>query len=191
MERLHTRYWNAKGEPGAFGSEFQRAFHRTIVERGITSGAVVLLAALRGEQAIGYFYYYCHRDWAHYYQSGIDYEQLEGSESPGLAAHALAIEYFRAAGYRIYDFMTGDLQYKRTLATHDMPLHWMVLQQNTPKMRLEVWLLQQAKRARAHWWRTRDAWQQRQAAARAPLAAEAQPSEAKANETKTNEASPG
>lgn len=151
MMRLHTSYWAAKGEPGAFGSEFQRRFHTLMVERGVPSGAVALLAAMRGVQVIGYFYYFCHGGWVHYYQSGIDYDQLDGSESPGLAAHALAIEHFRAAGFQVYDFMTGDLQYKRTLATHDMPLHWLVLQQCNAKMRLEDWLLRQAKTGRTRW----------------------------------------
>lgn len=171
MMRLHTRYWVAKGEPGGFGSDFQRRFHALMIERGVPSGAVVLLAAMRGDQAIGYFYFFCHGDWVHYYQSGIDYDQLEGSESPGLAAHALAIEYFRAAGFRIYDFMTGDLQYKRTLATDEMPLHWVVIQQHSAKMRLEYWLLRQARAGRNRWLQWQEERRQRLAAATQPVAA--------------------
>lgn len=166
LERLHTRYWQAKGEPGAFGSDFQRRFHTRLIEQGLPRGAVALMAAMRGDRPIAYFYYFCHNGWVHYYQSGIDYDQLEGSESPGLAAHALAVEHFRTAGWRFYDFMTGDLQYKRTLATEDLPLHWVTLQQHSAKMRLEDWLLRQAKAGRARWrdWRDeRQARRQRQA----------------------------
>jgi CelD/BcsL family acetyltransferase involved in cellulose biosynthesis len=176
LERLHTRYWQAKGEPGAFGSDFQRRFHTRLIEEGLPRGAVALTAAMRGDRAIAYFYYFCHDGWVHYYQSGIDYEQLEGSESPGLAAHALAVEHFRTAGFRFYDFMTGDLQYKRTLATEDLPLHWVTLQQHSAKMRLEDWLLRQAKAGRTRWrnWRDeRQARQQRLANERAEAAAAA------------------
>lgn len=176
LERLHTRYWQAKGEPGAFGSDFQRRFHTRLIEQGMPRGAVALTAAMRGDRAIAYFYYFCHNGWVQYYQSGIDYEQLEGSESPGLAAHALAVEHFRTAGWRFYDFMTGDLQYKRTLATEDLPLHWVTLQQHSAKMRLEDWLLRQAKAGRARWrdWRDeRQARRQRQASEQAEAAAAA------------------
>ena len=175
LERLHTRYWQAKGEPGAFGSDFQRRFHARLIEEGFARGAVALMAAMRGDKPIAYFYYFCHDGWVHYYQSGIDYDQLEGSESPGLAAHALAVEHFRTAGYRFYDFMTGDLQYKRTLATEDLPLHWVTLQQHSAKMRLEDWLLRQAKAGRARW-RT---WQDERQARRKREASE--PTEATAD----------
>lgn len=179
MARLHTRYWVAKGEPGAFGSDFQRRFHARMVEQGVPTGRVVLLALRRGDEALGYFYFFCHRGWVHYYQSGIDYDRLDASESPGLAAHALAIEHFRRQGWRIYDFMTGDLQYKRTLCTDEMTLHWSLLQQHSAKMRLEDWLLRQAKAVRGRWRQ----WQQQRrqpkategdaaAAAAAPAAAD-------------------
>ncbi|HMW23125.1 MAG TPA: GNAT family N-acetyltransferase [Burkholderiaceae bacterium] len=184
LERLHTRYWQAKGEPGAFGSDFQRRFHTHLIEQGMPRGAVALTAAMRGDRAIAYFYYFCHDGWVHYYQSGIDYEQLDGSESPGLAAHALAVEHFRTAGWRFYDFMTGDLQYKRTLATEDLPLHWVTLQQHSAKMRLEDWLLRQAKAGRARWrhWRDeRQARQQRQASERAEATAAAAAGQAAAS----------
>lgn len=164
LERLHTRYWVAKGEPGAFGSDFQRRFHARMVEQGQPSGRVVLLALRRGDESLGYFYYFSHRGWVHYYQSGIDYDRLDASESPGLAAHALAIEHFRQQGWRVYDFMTGDLQYKRTLCTDEMTLYWSVLQQRSAKMRLEDWLLRQAKEVRGHWRQ----WQQRQQRRRQP-----------------------
>ena len=156
LERLHTAFWQARGVAGAFGTEFQRRFHARLVETAWSTRAVRLLSVRRGDALLGCFYYFCHAGWVHYYQSGIDYTLFESTESPGLAAHALAIEHFRSEGLKVYDFMAGDRQYKRTLSTGEMTQHWIVLQRRSAKMIFEDFALKSGKR-------TRDRWRQAQA----------------------------
>ncbi len=168
LQRLHTAYWQARNDPGAFGTEFQRRFHVQLVESAWPIGAVRLLSVLRGDQVLGCFYFFCHTGWVHYYQSGIDYTLFESTDSPGLAAHACAIEHFRAQGFKVYDFMAGDRQYKRTLATGEITMYWVVLQRRSAKMMLEAVTVRSAKAARERLLQAR-AWC-RQALRRRPAA---------------------
>ena len=135
---LHTRYWHARGESGAFASPLIRQFHERLIERGVPTGQVVVLSVGGVDAVYGVFYYFCHQGHVYYYQSGIDYAAAPG-ESPGLAAHALAIEYFMAQGHTLYDFMAGDQQYKRTLSLVTQDLYWIVLQRPRLKFQLEAW----------------------------------------------------
>lgn len=176
LKRLHNLYWHARGEVGAFALPFQDQLHDRLLSQGLGDGSVVLLQVAQGDTVLGYFYYFCHRGWVHYYQSGVDYEKFSASDSPGLAAHALAIEHFRAAGHQIYDFMIGDYQYKRTLSTEELPMYWTVYQRDTAKMRLERSIRQTARdlRDRYQQWRERRA----QPAATPPAPANEAPSAA-------------
>jgi CelD/BcsL family acetyltransferase involved in cellulose biosynthesis len=151
LQRLHTAHWQSRGEPGAFSESFRRQFHARLIEQGVPEGRVVLLAMYQGDTPVAYFYYLCHGGWVHYYQSGVDYGRLDGSLSPGLAGHALAIEHFRAAGWRVYDFMAGEMQYKRTMCTDTTPLFWGTVQQRSAKMRMNNRAMAAGRLARAHW----------------------------------------
>ncbi|MEO8296918.1 MAG: GNAT family N-acetyltransferase [Burkholderiales bacterium] len=155
LKRLHTEYWAARGDKGAFGSLFAEQFHDRLISVGVPRGEVVVLSVCRGEQVLGYFYYFCFGGRVHYYQSGIDYGVVESTDSPGLAAHALAIEHFLGQGHDLYDFMAGDYQYKRTLASGTQTLYWTTLQRASVKLRVESALLQRARQARDWWARRR------------------------------------
>lgn len=164
LKRLHNVYWHARGAVGAFALPFQDGLHDRLLSQGLEDGRVALLKVAQGDTVLGYFYYFCHRGWVHYYQSGVDYEKFNASDSPGLAAHALAIEHFRAAGHQVYDFMIGDYQYKRTLSTEELPMYWTVYQRDSAKMRLERTIRQTARDARDRY----QQWRERRARPAAP-----------------------
>lgn len=138
MVGLHTRYWAARGEAGAFATAPIRQFHQRLIARGHPEGSIVVMSLGTQEAEYGVLYFFCHRGHVYYYQSGIDYAAAPG-DSPGLAAHALAIEHFMAQGCTLYDFMAGDQQYKRTLSLVIGELYWIVLQRPLFKFRLEAW----------------------------------------------------
>jgi CelD/BcsL family acetyltransferase involved in cellulose biosynthesis len=50
--------------------------------------------------------------------------------------HELAIDHYRRAGEREYDFLAGDARYKRTLAKSFRTLHWTVVYRNAAWIRL-------------------------------------------------------
>lgn len=43
---------------------------------------------------------------------------------PGFLAHTAAIEHAAAAGHELYDFLAGDVRYKKSLATSSTSLVW-------------------------------------------------------------------
>ena len=149
--RLHNRHWHARGQPGAFGSDFQRTFHDRLLVRAFERGELVMLAVWHGEHPLGYLQFFTDRGTLHLYQSGLDYARYPSPDSPGLVAHSLAIERFLADGWACYDFMAGDYLYKRALATHHSELAWRVLSRDTWKMRTVEHLHATALAWRARW----------------------------------------
>ena len=139
LKRLHQHSWNTKGQSGSFANRFFDEFHQEFVRRRFPDN-VIQLARLRvGEQALGYLYNFVYRGRVYFYQSGIDYD-LDGRLNPGLVCQAYAVEFNKVCSYKIYDFMAGDVKYKRDLATHSTEMLWLVLQQPRLKFRVEDWL---------------------------------------------------
>lgn len=126
LARMHQSAWTRRGQPGAFAEPAFRRFHAELVARGVPRGEVALWRIGAGERAVGYLYNLQWRGHVLSYQSGFDTEAAPRS-SPGLVAHALAIEAAAETGFDRYDFLAGDARYKRELADASYPLHWVEL----------------------------------------------------------------
>ncbi len=140
FERLkffHQRYWHSRGKPGAFGPEFFEQFHRRFIEHGWSAGEVQLSRVSAGPHEIGYLYNLVHEHTIYAYQSGFNYEN-EAKIKPGLVSHVLAIERAIAAGFNYYDFLAGEAQYKRSLATQTEAMRWIRLRRPRIGFRLEA-----------------------------------------------------
>jgi CelD/BcsL family acetyltransferase involved in cellulose biosynthesis len=137
LKQLHGAYWRSRGAEGAFASPFANAFHDDLVGSGFGQGEIQLLHVRAGDQTVGYLYNFVHAGRVMTYQAGINYALLPPSESPGLATHALAIQFNAAQGHEVYDFMVGDQQYKRALCTDTTTQHWLVLRRDRLKFRIE------------------------------------------------------
>jgi CelD/BcsL family acetyltransferase involved in cellulose biosynthesis len=145
LKRLHQAYWQKRGMPGSFASSFFDGFQARLLDKGFALGAVQVLRLRAGETVLGYMYNLVHRGWVYQYVSGFDYALFPG-RSPGSVGHALSIEHCAAKGYRVYDFMAGESQYKQRLARPLAELSWVVLRRDRLKFRLE-------DRLRAAWHR--------------------------------------
>lgn len=132
LAALHQAHWNQRGAPGAFAHPSFAAFHRQLIPRcGTDPGQpshVQLLRLRAGEQDIGYLYNFVHQGRVLFYQSGLDYELGGKHARPGYVAHLLAIEHNARLQHGEYDFLMGDMRYKRDLATHRRAMHIVVLQ---------------------------------------------------------------
>jgi hypothetical protein len=148
LQDLHNAYWSSRGHPGAFANPFQRSFHGQLIERHCMNGEIQLISMLVGEHVVAVLYNFVYRGHVYSYQSGFDYEFAGKQRRPGLVAHSLAIAHNAALGNLTYDFMAGDSQYKRSLATQETAIHWITLQRNCAKFRLEHWLRLQRRRWR-------------------------------------------
>lgn len=146
LKKLHQPYWISRGEPGAFASDFSNQFHHRLITQAFPRQEVQLLRIIVGEQTLGYLYNFIHQGHVYNYQTGIDYDLLKGSVSPGLVCHARAIAHCAAAGLDTYDFMAGEQRYKRSMSTHSSELQWSVLQRDKLRFKAEDALRQLKRR---------------------------------------------
>ncbi len=136
MCELHQRYWNGRGEQGAFASLFMVNFHKRLIETCVPRGEAELVKLSAGRERLGYLYQFIFRGVASSYQGGFFYEN-DAHLKPGMVAHTLAIEQKVKQGMRMYDFLMGDQQYKRSLASAQGRMCAVVLQKARRLFRFE------------------------------------------------------
>jgi hypothetical protein len=73
------------------------------------------------------------------FQSGFRYEE-DSRIKPGLVCHALALARYADEGALEYDFLAGDGQHKRSLATGTRTLTWTTLLRDSAWLRAASWL---------------------------------------------------
>ena len=123
----HAATWQARGQPGAFGGDFMRRFHRDLIARAAPRGEVDLLTFAAGGEPFGALYNLRLGGIVHAYQSGFDMAAAGTAGKPGLTCHARAVQRACDAGDARYDFMAGDSRYKRSLANAELSLSWVEL----------------------------------------------------------------
>lgn len=136
LVELHQKYWIQKGWKGAFYSDWFTSFHRDFIKKRFEHGDIQLLRCSAGDHVIGYLYNFVHNRNVLYYQSGFNYLAFREFK-PGLVSHAMAINHNAILGNNSYDFLAGDSQYKKSLATHQRKQVWYVLQKECLKFELE------------------------------------------------------
>ncbi|NVB76949.1 MAG: GNAT family N-acetyltransferase [Kofleriaceae bacterium] len=142
---LHQRTWTSRGERGAFASPTFYDYHRRLIGRCFSLGRVQLLRLRAGDETIGYHYNFVFGGESYFYQCGYDYA-LGAKLSPGATLHRFAIHRAAEQGLQKYEFMAGDVEYKRRLATGSRKMHWIAWQAPTTKMKAFE-LVRRTKRA--------------------------------------------
>ena len=137
LKQLHQTYWQSRGLPGAFANVFFELFHDRLIRTEFARGGIQLIRVSVGDRILGYLYNFVHHDQVLNYQSGFDYAICEKKNRPGMVIHSLAAEYNAARGYRAYDFLAGDSDYKLALGTHAVGMEWIVLQRKQLKFYIE------------------------------------------------------
>lgn len=124
----HHQVWQPRGMAGAFWNDFLQAFHRRVIAEGAADGFVQLLRSRAGDgRILGHLYNVVHRGRVYAYQSGFAPND-DNRVKPGLLTHHLAIVLNKARGARFYDFMAGDVRYKRSLSNRAGEMLWIVIQ---------------------------------------------------------------
>jgi len=128
---LHQLAWKNRGLPGAFTSRRFTGFHRRLIQAALPQDRIILMEARSGSETIGALYGFLHCGKVYFYQSGLRYT-ADARLKPGLLTHYLAICYcLKQPALNEYDFLAGDSQYKRSLATDSRPLRWIVVRRAT------------------------------------------------------------
>ncbi len=136
LVRLHQARWTAKGEVGAFGSDFALRHHKALVNRAWPTGGVLLTRVRAGERLVGYLYNFVRGGVVSNYQAGLVEEQNSKLKA-GLVCHSLAAEDALRRGHRVYDLLMGGAHYKTSLTNAVGTLYWTVLQQRRATFELE------------------------------------------------------
>jgi CelD/BcsL family acetyltransferase involved in cellulose biosynthesis len=137
LAELHQQRWVAAGQPGAFALPIFEAFHQRVLARGFAAGEADVLRITAGADEIGYLYnFYCDNE-VYAYQNGFQFADDQRLK-PGLVSHLLAFAHYRRAGATRYRFLAGDSRYKRSLSTGSYDLHWLVLERDDWRRRVEA-----------------------------------------------------
>ncbi len=141
LRALHITRFSERGEVTSLSDPDVVTFHHRLIRQLWSRGEIELIRIGKPELAIGYLYNFVMDSKVFVFQTGFFY-QPDSKWSPGLATHVAAIQAYGLAGRREYDFMSGDAQYKKTLASHTHDLHWTTLYHN----RLSISVLLRARR---------------------------------------------
>ena len=145
LKKLHQAYWNSKGEPGAFANPFLERFHHGLITQGFERGEIQLTCLSVGGRPVGYLYNLVRDGCVYNYQSGFDYA-AHNALKPGLVTHYLTIVHNMDHGMRVYDFLAGDSQYKRSLGTHSSGMAWVVVRRDKVRFQIQDGLKQLKRR---------------------------------------------
>lgn len=120
---LHQARWRAAGKPGVFANERFFALHRDLVRRLFPLGRVMLARVRAGDITVGCDYGFIEHNRVLSYQWGV--ARFEDPRlSPGLLVGALAMQAALERGLDEYDWLAGDVLYKRELSTTSRELVW-------------------------------------------------------------------
>lgn len=131
LAELHQSSWTDGGQRGAFSSPMFCRFHETLIRQCFSGGRILLFQVLTGSEVVGSLHCLLDRGWVRFYQSGFNYS-LDSKNSPGLLTLYLAIRHCLERPELVaFDMMAGDAQYKRSLATAEERLWWVVIRRPT------------------------------------------------------------
>ena len=133
---LHTAQWRARSKPGAFADPWFDRFHRRLIAQRFSHGEIQLLRARSERGTIGCLYNHVFRGRVLQYQSGMA-TFANDKLKPGFVCHAAAIDHAAASGLALYDFLGGDVRYKKSLSTDATRLIWARVQRRRLRFLLE------------------------------------------------------
>jgi CelD/BcsL family acetyltransferase involved in cellulose biosynthesis len=137
LARLHEQAWQNRGKTGAFSNKYFFEFHKNLVRNHFCTGSIQLLHIFSEKETIGYLYNFIHHRKVLFYQSGLNYS-AGNHYRPGLVSHYYAILHNAVQNMDTYDFLAGDAEYKRSLATDSVPMYWVRLIRSRQRYGLET-----------------------------------------------------
>ncbi|MAI37308.1 GNAT family N-acetyltransferase [Alteromonas sp.] len=114
LRKNHIEKWQNTIE----GSGFQNTFFDNNLLRLLIQypDYIKILKVQCAEKVLGYSIYMLRNECAYFYCSGINSKLTLGKIKPGYILHCKAMSYFAKRGIKVYDFMGGESQYKRSLS---------------------------------------------------------------------------
>ena len=109
--QMHLRQWFGRKDRGlSFDDHVMRRFYRSSIGPLGRAGIVALFELKLDDRPIGFYYGYLNRDCFFGYRP--TYETSLNRFSPGGIMHLEIFEWLWSNGFRMFDFMRGDMAYK-------------------------------------------------------------------------------
>jgi hypothetical protein len=134
---LHKERWQGHKNGSGFNNLDFVNFHKRFITQSVPDGLVDILKIQAGDYVIAYLFNIIQDKEVKFYLSANRYDDSDKKLKPGLVAHHLAINYYNDRHFDTYDFMGGDSQYKRSLASHSVPLYFMNIQRPNLTFKIE------------------------------------------------------
>ncbi len=125
-----------KNMQSSFYSSYFVSFHKKLIRELVPKGMVELLHIKCADKTIGILYNFIYKGRVLFYQCGYVYED-DPYCKPGYISLIQAIEYYARNNQAVFDFLAGDAQYKKVLATNSIQMFWITLQKNKLIFQLE------------------------------------------------------
>jgi Acetyltransferase (GNAT) domain len=120
---LHRQRWQSRGERGVFASPRFAGFHRDLAGRLAATGEVCLFRIRDEHRTLSCLYGFIEGTRLMTYQHGTPIEPGQRL-SPGLVAEVLCMQASYDRGLALYDHLSGDSEFKRSLSNGDDTLVW-------------------------------------------------------------------
>lgn len=120
---LHVARWERAGQAAKFASPRFRGFHHDLIRRLFPEGRILLARVSAGEQTVGCDYSHIEHGRVLAYNWGL-HPFADSLISPGLVTGAAVMQVALERGLDAYDWLAGDVLYKRQLATTTRELIW-------------------------------------------------------------------
>ena len=121
---LHQQRWTRRGAPGAFARERKAQYHAALIDELVPRGELVAFRVKQNEKTVGALLSLVEDGYLLSYKCGFAEYPEDNRLKPGLITHALCMEESRQRGFVGYDFLTGDVPYKRQLANTERVVSW-------------------------------------------------------------------
>ncbi len=109
---LHTRRWQAVGQPGIFQTQTRRDFHREVAQRFAERGMLTLSLLQAGDETIAIKYGFRNDGTVYYYSTGSSPDEQWRRFRLGMILDFQIMEDAFARGLHCIDLMRGESHYK-------------------------------------------------------------------------------
>lgn len=111
----HIQKWAQTEEGSGFTNPVFVAHHQSIIDQNPENVSILRVTA--GPRLLGYTYNLIWQNTVYFYCSGISEDPLDKHIKPGYVTHLFAMAYYAQRGLTCYDFLGGESQYKKSLAS--------------------------------------------------------------------------
>lgn len=125
---FHREQWAQTAEGSGFNNPTFNQFHESLNKAKQRVTLTIKVSA--GNHTLGFAHYLVNKDKILFYCSGINHQQTDPKCKPGYLLHVYAIHHFANAGFKEYDLLGGDSQYKNTLSNKVYQMYTCVLTSN-------------------------------------------------------------